>query len=144
MVCETFLRATPSVKAVFRAAPHWRGDSDGGTSTESWISRMRVVRFSQPVASAMGVSEPKRSTAALTAPHELWPMTTTSFAPAQRHAYSMLPRTLSFATLPATRTMKASPRPRSKTSSTGARESMQLRTTAMGYWPDAVAPTCRL
>ena len=42
-------------------------------------------------------------------------------------------------TFPATRTLKMSPTPRSKISSAGVRESMQLRTTASGCWPAAVA-----
>ena len=41
----------------------------------------------------------------------------------------------SLATLPATRALKQSPIPRSMIVSAGARESMQLRIAAAGYWP---------
>ena len=43
------------------------------------------------------------------------------------------------AELPAIRTLKTSPSPRSKTISTGVRESMQLKITAIGNCPSAVA-----
>ena len=66
-------------------------------------------------------------------------MTTSNFAPATAQPYSMLPRTLSRSMFPAIRTLKTSPSPRSKTISTGVRESMQLKITAIGNCPSAVA-----
>src|SRR6516225_8198556 len=65
----------------------------------------------------------------LIAPHEVCPITRTTFAPATLQANSMLPRMSSFEILPATRELKMSPMPRSMISSAGARESMQLRMT---------------
>ena len=57
----------------------------------------------------------------------------------RRTPYSMLPSTFRLVTFPAIRTLKMSPTPRSKISSAGVRESMQLRTTASGCCPSAVA-----
>ncbi len=51
----------------------------------------------------------------------------------------MLPRMSTLATLPATRQLKMSPMPRSMITSAGARESMQLKSTAAGYCPFALA-----
>ena len=48
----------------------------------------------QPVASAAVPAEPARSTAAVTAPHRVCPITRISFAPATAQAYSMLPEHL--------------------------------------------------
>ena len=84
------------------------------------------------MAPATVAEEPARSTAAVTAPHRVWPMTRISFAPATRHPYSTLPSTFRLATFPAIRTLKMSPIPRSKINSAGVRESMQLSTTASG------------
>jgi hypothetical protein len=51
----------------------------------------------------------------------------------------MLPRMSSLTMLPATRVLNTSPMPRSMIVSAGARESMQLRRTAAGYCPLALA-----
>src|SRR3989441_5774318 len=80
------------------------------------------------------------SIAPLTAPQLVCPSTTMSFAPTLT-AYSRLPSSSSFTTLPPTRTAKTSPIPWSKTISTGARESMQPSTATKGNWPAAVATT---
>ena len=89
----------------------------------------------QPVASAAVSVEQMRSTAAVTAPQRVCPITRISFAPATAQPYSMLPSTFRLVTLPAMRTLKMSPTPRSKINSAGVRESMQLRTTASGCCP---------
>ena len=70
------------------------------------------------------------SMAPLIAPQAVCPITKTTLAPATLQANSMLPKISSFAMLPATRTLKISPMPRSMITSAGARESMQLRITA--------------
>src|SRR5262249_41354546 len=57
-------------------------------------------------------------------------------------AGSMLPRMSSLATLPATRALNTSPMPRSMIISAGAPESMQLKSTAAGYCPFALAFCC--
>src|SRR2546427_6098043 len=80
------------------------------------------------------------SIAPLTAPQLVCPSTTMSFAPTLT-AYSRLPSSSSFTTLPPKRTAKTSPIPWSKTISTGARESMQPSTATKGNWPAAVATT---
>src|SRR6266404_6324753 len=80
------------------------------------------------------------SIAPLTAPQLVCPSTTMTFAPTLT-AYSRLPSSSSFTTLPPTRTAKTSPIPWSKTISTGARESMQPSTATKGNWPAAVATT---
>ena len=64
-------------------------------------------------------------------------------SPDSAHAYSTLPRIFRLVTFPATRTTKMSPTPVSKISSAGVRLSMQLRITASGCCPAAVADTCR-
>ena len=84
-----------------------------------------------------------RLTAAVTAPHRVCPMTRISFAPATAQPYSTLASTFRLVTLPAMRTLKMSPMPKSKISSAGVRESMQLSTTAKGCCPSAVARTWR-
>jgi hypothetical protein len=90
-------------------------------STAGWIFASNPVKFPS--------STP--SMAPLTAPQRVWPSTTISFAPTLA-AYSRLPSSSSFTTFPATRTPKTSPRPWSKTISTGARESMHASTAANG------------
>src|SRR5262249_15886778 len=79
------------------------------------------------------------SQALFTAPHRVCPITRTSLAPTTLVAYSRLPRTSEFTTLPATRATNTSPMPTSRTVSTGTRESMHPRTTASGCCPAAVA-----
>ena len=66
-----------------------------------------------------------------------------SFEPATFEANSRLPRMSSLTMLPATRALKRSPIPWSNRISAGARESMQDRTVASGYWPAAVAHLCQ-
>jgi hypothetical protein len=66
------------------------------------------------------------------APHDVWPITSTTFAPATLQANSILPMMSSLAMLPATRALKQSPMPKSMMVSAGARESMQLRMIAAG------------
>ncbi len=74
----------------------------------------------------------KSSQAAFTAPHEVCPITTINFAPKYLVLNSKLPIALSEAIFPAKRTLKTSPSAWSNTSSTGARESLQLRKEANG------------
>ena len=71
-------------------------------------------------------------TVAATAPHRVWPITTTSGVPKRDTANSTEPIPEGATTLPATRMTKRSPSPWSNTSSAGARESEQPRTTANG------------
>src|SRR5207247_2241918 len=99
-------------------------------STAGWILASRLVRLPSCTPSI----------APLTAPQLVCPSTTMSFAPTLT-AYSRLPSSSSFTTLPPTRTAKMSPIPWSKTISTGARESMQPSTATKGNWPAAVATT---
>ncbi len=67
-----------------------------------------------------------------------------SRAPATMQAYSILPNTFGLTTFPAIRTPKTSPNPRSKMISIGARESIQLSTTASGCWDSEDCDTARL
>ena len=73
----------------------------------------------QPVASAAEPVAAVSSTAAVTAPQRVWPITSTSFAPATAQPYSDAPEHLPPVMLPAMRTLKMSPTPRSKISSVG-------------------------
>ena len=84
------------------------------------------------------------SIAPFTAPQCWCPKTNTSLAPATLQANSMLPNKSTFTKFPATLPTKISPKPRSKTSSTGTRLSKQLKTTAFGNCPDANLRTCAL
>jgi len=77
----------------------------------------------------------------LIAPQLVWPMISTAFDPAALQANSMLPSTSSSATFPAMRPLKTSPIPKSRINSAGARESIQLKTTAAGYCAFDVAFT---
>ena len=77
--------------------------------------------------------------APLIAPQDVWPITRMTLAPESLQENSMLPRMSWFATLPAMRTLNTSPIPRSMITSAGARESMQLRITAAGCCPLALA-----
>src|SRR5438477_8651444 len=76
------------------------------------------------------------------APQLEWPMTAINFAPEALQVNSRLPRISSFKMLPATRALKTSPMPWSKMSSLDWRESRQLKITANGCWPAALALTC--
>src|SRR6185369_3840183 len=70
------------------------------------------------------------STAAATAPQFVWPSTTKRGVCKWRPAYCRLPATSGDITFPATRTMNSSPKPASKISSGGTRESLQQRMVA--------------
>ena len=65
------------------------------------------------------------ASAAWTAPQPSWPSTTNSGVFRWTAAFWMLPITAGPITLPATRMTNSSPRPVSKTSSGGTRESLQ-------------------
>ena len=108
------------------------------------IGSTKDGRLVKPVACTVSRPLPTMSHVAFTAPQLVWPNTKINFAPATLQANSMLPSTLRDNTLPAKRTLKMSPRPRSNRISAGDRESMQLSTTAMGCCPSLVASTCRI
>ena len=72
------------------------------------------------------------ASAALTAPQPSWPSTTNSGVCRWTPAYCSVPITSGEITLPATRTMNSSPKPASKISSGGTRESLQPRMVAYG------------
>jgi hypothetical protein len=65
------------------------------------------------------------ATAAWTAPHPSWPITTNSGVCRCTAAYCSVPMISGEITLPATRTMNSSPKLASNTSSGGTRESLQ-------------------
>src|SRR2546425_1261486 len=118
-------------------------------SSATFVTQPAFFESPQCAASTAGcilASRPVRlpsctpSIAPLTAPQLVCPSTTMSFAPTLT-AYSRLPSSSSFTTLPPTRTAKTSPIPWSKTISTGARESMHPSTATKGNWPAAVATT---
>ena len=71
-------------------------------------------------------------TVAPTAPHRVWPMTTTNREPNCDTANSMDPTTDGATMLPAIRMTNSSPKPASKTISTGVLESEHPRTIANG------------
>ena len=75
------------------------------------------------------------ASAAVTAPQPLCPITTKSGVCRCMPAYCSVPMISAEMTLPATRTMNSSPKPASKTSSGGTRESLQPRMVAYGCWP---------
>ena len=75
------------------------------------------------------------SSAASTAPQPSWPSTTNSGVCRCTRGVCSVPMTSGEITLPATRTMKSSPKPASKMSSGGTRESLQPRIVAYGMLP---------
>ena len=140
MVLRTLSAATLSTKSGLLASR--RSLVLVSMRTASEMGSVIEGRLVSPVASTVSRPFATRSQVAFTAPQRVWPSTTISFAPATLHANSMLPSAFGLATLPARRTLKMSPRPRSKRSSAGERLSMQLRMQAIGCWPSAVESTC--
>ena len=141
MVSSTWIAVTRSTNGSFLLSRLSRVSVSARTA--SLIGSVIAGRLVRPVAATGSMPLCTKSQVAFTAPQRVWPSTTTSLLPTILQANSMLPIAFALATLPATRTEKMSPMPRSNSSSAGARESMQLRMIAIGCWPSEVASTCR-
>ena len=119
-VRPTLRRATSSTTAVFSAPVARATHSPWGHPriAESGQRSIRDVGNRSPAGFWLACS---RSTAAVTAPHWVWPMTRITLAPATAQPYSRLASTSAQITLPAIRTLKTSPNPRSRINSAGVR-----------------------
>ena len=124
------------------AGGRWLGRARGRSGRPRLSPRCSAVSTLVVTRSTMSRTKPpgtepscRALSAALTAPQESCPRTTSSGTPRTTVANSTEPRTAVSSACPAVRTTNRSPRPRSNTSSAATRESEHPSRAANGDWP---------